>query len=190
MILESPRIPLTKRTLVEEEQLLDQLDIVRINLPDAFNDALNIIRHKEDILLQAEEYAQDIIEAAQQRATEITNELGIIRQSEREANHIRQQVKQECEQLQQETLAEVDQLRRAAHEEIAQLRQLAIAEADDIQNGADEYANAMLSSIKKQLGDMMKIVRNGRQQLEHISQPRQNPKKKKDGGSRSTSAKG
>lgn len=165
LILDSPRIPLTKRTLVDEEPLLDQLDLVRINLPSAFEEAVEIVRQKEEILLQAEEYAQDIIAAAQQRAAEIVDELGIVRQAELEASQIRRHVQQECEQIQQSTLAEIEQLRRRAHQEIEQLRRTALEECEDIQDGADEYADAVLSNIEQQLSDMLRIIRNGRQQL-------------------------
>ncbi len=67
IILDSPRLFLTKRTLIDEEQLLDQLDLVRINLPDAFEAAKEILRQKEVILLDAEEYAQEILTEAQGR---------------------------------------------------------------------------------------------------------------------------
>ncbi|WP_242032956.1 DivIVA domain-containing protein [Oscillatoria sp. FACHB-1406] len=165
IILYSPHIPLTKRTLIDEEQLLEQLDLVRVNLPSAFADAVEIVRQKEEILLQAEEYAQDIIAAAQQRAAEILDELGIVRQAELEAARVRHQVQQECEQIQQSTLAEIEQLRARTHQEIEQLRQTTLNECEDIQDGADEYADAVLSNIEQQLGEMLRIIHNGRQQL-------------------------
>jgi cell division septum initiation protein DivIVA len=151
--------------LVNEGPILDQLDAIRINLPQAFAEAVEVIREKESILLQAEEYAQDIIEAAQQRAAEILNEMGIIRQAELEASQIRASVQQECEQIQQSTLSEIEQMRRRAYQEIEQLRRMALDECEDIQEGADDYADAVLSNIEQQLGDMLRIIRNGRQQL-------------------------
>ncbi|MDY6783139.1 MAG: hypothetical protein SW833_11445 [Cyanobacteriota bacterium] len=174
MIIDSPHVPLTKRNLVDEEQLLDQLDLVRIHLPTAFEEAVEVVGQKEALLLQAEEYAQDIIAAAQQRAAEILNELGIVRQAELEAAQIRRQVQQECEQIQQSTLAEIEQLRRQAHQEIEQLRRTALEECEDIQEGADEYADAVLSNIEQQLGDMLRIIHNGRQQLRPEPQQRTN----------------
>ena len=71
IILDSPRIPFVGRTLIDEEQLLDQLDIVRLNLPVAFQEAEMIVRHKDDIFQEAELYAEEIIENAEQRASQI-----------------------------------------------------------------------------------------------------------------------
>ncbi|MGQ4645860.1 DivIVA domain-containing protein [Lyngbya aestuarii] len=165
MIFDSPHIPFTRRTLVDEEMLLAQLDLVRENLPDTFAVAQKIVRQREGILLQAEEYAQELVEAAEQRADQLLDELGIVQQAELEAYQIRQKVQQECEALQQQTLSEIERLRRQAQQEIEQVRLLALAECEDIQNGADEYADAVLRSIEQQLGDMLRVIRNGRQQL-------------------------
>jgi hypothetical protein len=107
MILDSPRIPLTRRTLVDEEQLLDQLDLIRLNLPSAFQESDIIVRHKDEILQEAEEYAQEIVTMAEQRAARILNEMGLIQQAKSEADQLRQQVQNECDTLQQQTLSEI-----------------------------------------------------------------------------------
>ena len=165
MIIDSPRIVLSPWRIVDEDEILDQLDLVRLNLPKAFAQALEVLRQKEEILMDAEDYAQDIIETAERRATEILNELGIIQQAEREASQIRQQVQRECEQLQRSTLSEVEQMRRTAQQELEELRRLTLAECDDIQYGADEYADAVLNRIENQLSQMLTIISNGRNQL-------------------------
>lgn len=170
MVLDSPRIPLSRRTLIDEEQLLDQLDLVRLNLPPAFQEATEVILHKEEVLLEAEQYAQEIIADAERRAAQILDEMGLIRQAEMEAQRIRQQVQQDCEEMQQQVLVEIEQMRRRAQQELVEMQQMAIAECQEIQRGADEYADNVLQDMEQQLAEMMRIVRNGRQQL-HINQP-------------------
>jgi len=170
IVLDSPRIPLSRRTLIDEEQLLDQLDLVRLNLPPAFQEATEIILHKEEVLLEAEQYAQEIIADAERRAAQILDEMGLIRQAEMESQRIRQQVQQDCEEMQQQVLAEIDQMRRRAQQELTDMQQLAISECEEIQRGADEYADSVLLDMEQQLVEMMRIVRNGRQQL-HINKP-------------------
>ncbi|MEB3336244.1 MAG: hypothetical protein VKJ46_02200 [Leptolyngbyaceae bacterium] len=166
MLLDSPRIPLSRRTLVDEEQLLDQLDLVRLSLPTAFQEAEEIARHKEEIFHQAEQYAQEIIAAAERRAAQILDELGIIRQAELEARQIRQQVQQECEAVQAKTMAEIERMQRQAQQELQEMRRKTLAECEQVQNGADEYADHALRDIEQQLTDMLRVIRNGRQQLQ------------------------
>lgn len=166
IILASPRIPLTRRTLIDEEMLLEQLDFIRLHLPAVFQEAQAVVEQKKDILLQGEQQAQEIIQAAEVKAAQIVNETTIVRQAELTAAEIRQQVEQDCIAAQQQVKAEIEQMQRQAQQELEQLRKAAIAEAEEIQNGADAYADGVLGSIEQQLGDMLRIVRNGRQQLQ------------------------
>ena len=165
IILDSPRIPFWGRTLIDEEQLLDQLDIIRLNLPVAFQEAEMIFRHKDDIFQEAELYAEEIIENAEQRASQILNEMGLVQQAKLEADQLRNQVQLDCEAIQQATIAEIEQIRYQAQQELEEMRARAIAECDEIQNGADDYADNVLDSIEQQLMGMLQVIRNGRQQL-------------------------
>jgi DNA anti-recombination protein RmuC len=165
MVLSSLRIPLTGRTLIDEEQLLDQLDFIRLSLPSVFQEAAAILEQKEEILLEAEEYGQQVVEAAQAKRAQILAESDIVRQAEQEAEQLRRQVQQECEAIMQETLAEIEHKRHACQQELEEMRQTAIAQAQEIEDGADGYADGVLGNIEQDLQDMLRIVTNGRQQL-------------------------
>ncbi|WP_198015005.1 DivIVA domain-containing protein [Mastigocladopsis repens] len=181
MILAGFNIPLTRRTLVDEDKLLDQLDYIRLSLPEAFQEVVAIIQQREEILLQAEEYGQQIVDAAQAKRSQILDESDIIAEAEQEASEVRRQVQQECEAMLQETLAEIDRKRRACQQEIEEIRRQAIAEAEAIEQGADDYADGVLENIEQNLQDMLRVIRNGRQQLQLDSSQEDNsqfPKKK------------
>ncbi|NJL83229.1 MAG: DivIVA domain-containing protein [Chloroflexaceae bacterium] len=165
IVLDSPRVPFTRLTLLDEDRLLNQLDFVRLNLPEAFEKALSIIQQQEQIISQAEAYAEKLVQTAQNRAAQMLDEMAIVRRAEQEAGQVRQQIQRECEVIQQKTLAEIEQLRRAARQELEQMRQQTLAECTEIQRGADEYADAVLARIEQQLREMMQIIYNGRQQL-------------------------
>lgn len=183
MILQRPRIPFTRRTIVDEEQLLDQLDLVRVNLPKAFSEALEILCQQDEILQRAENYAQEIIETAQRRAAQTIDEMDVVRQAELKASQIQQRVQQECEAMQKATLSEIEQMRHSAQEELEQMRQMALAESKEIQNGADDYADGVLTGIEQQLTDMLRVIRNGRQQLQNDAEVRRSPQRESPGAS-------
>lgn len=170
IILDSPRVPLSRRTMIDEEVLLDQLDVIRLSLPDAFEQAELIVRQKDDILVQAEQYAQEIIASAEQQAAQILNETGILRQAEYEAQQIRNQVNQECELAHSQVMTEIEQTRRQGLRELEESARHSREEAEEIQRGADEYADKVLRDMESNMGEMLRIVRNGRQQLK-INQP-------------------
>ena len=165
IISESFHIPLTRLNIIDEEKLLHQIDLVRYSLPEDFKKAQSILTRRQQILQEAEDYAQQTISAAQQRAAQLLDESTIIQQAEREANQIWKQLQQECEALQRKTTNEVAQMRGQALAELEQMRQQTLAECDALQKGADQYAEAMLNRLEQHLSEMLQIVRNGRQQL-------------------------
>ena len=166
LVLDSPRIPLSNRTLIDEDRLLEQLDAIRLALPMVLQEATGVVQEKDAIFREAEKYAQDIIASAEQRAGQILDETSLVRQAELEAAQTRQQLQQECEILRDELLAEMEQIKRQAQQEADDMRQMAIAECQEIQQGADDYADRVLSNMERQLLDMVSVVRNGRQQLQ------------------------
>jgi len=62
------------------------------------------------------------------------------------------EVQQDCQIPLEQNHVEIDQMRLQAEQEVAQLRQNAIAEALEIQQGADAYADAdnILKNIEQQ----------------------------------------
>ncbi len=173
IIYESFHIPVSRWTIIDEDKVLEQLEFTGTKIPEAIRQALRVLEQEQEILANAEAYAQRIIQQAQQEAAEILDESGIIQQAQHEANQIRQQVQSECEALQAQTMAEIEQQRQVANGEMQQLYQKSVAEAQQIQEGADEYADAVLTRLEQELGEMLGVVRNGRQQLYDHSAQRQ-----------------
>jgi hypothetical protein len=151
------RIPLTGRTLIDEDKLLEQLDFIRLSLPTVFQEALDILAQKNEILLEAEEYGQQVVDVAQAKRAQILAESDIVRQAQREADQLRRQVQDDCETMMQDTLAEIDRKRRACQQELEEMRQTAISQAEEIEDGADKYADNVLANIEQDIQEMLKM---------------------------------
>ena len=155
LVLDSVRVPLTELVVIDEGLLLERIQSIRKQIPQELAIAINILQRKQEILKQAQEYTRESIESANRQAERIIQKSALLRQAELEATRIRVETERECEQL-----------RRQTQEEIEQWREYAIAEYQEIQNGADEYAKNVLGNLEGQLGQMLGIIRNGYQQLE------------------------
>lgn len=165
-ILNSTRIPFMGKTLVDEDTLIKQLDLIRINIPDSLEQATQILQQRQQILTEAQNYAQKVVENAQRKAAQLLDDSRIVQQAESQANQIRRQVQQDCENLQRKTITEVEQIRQRIQQEVIKSRQEAILEAEAIQNEADMYADSVLSKLEKDLSDMLRVVTNGRKQVQ------------------------
>lgn len=165
-ILNSTRIPFMGKTLIDEDTLIKQLDSIRINIPDSLEQATQILQQRQQILAEAQNYAQKVVENAQRKAAQLLDDSRIVQEAENQANQIRRQVQQDCENLQRKTITEVEQIRQRIQQEVIKNRQEAIMEAEAIQNEADMYADSVLSKLEKDLGDMLRVVTNGRKQVQ------------------------
>jgi len=65
----------------------------------------------------------------------------------------------------QETVAEIERKRRAAQQELEDIRQDAIVQAQEIEDGADQYADGVLENIEQDMKQILQIINNGRQKL-------------------------
>ena len=164
-VLDSPRLPVMGRTMINEDDLLDQLDAVRLNLPGAFQQAQQLLEQRNEILTEAEQYAQEIVTTAEKQAAVILNETTILRQAEQQAQQLRLQVEQECAALRSQTMMEIEQLQVQTKQECDDLRKTSIAECHAIQTDADTYADQVLQRMETQFSEMLDVISNGRQQL-------------------------
>jgi vacuolar-type H+-ATPase subunit H len=144
VILTSPRVPLTGKTVVNEEGLLEQLDIIRASLPETFKAAQEILAYKHQIIQAAQQEARELMAEADRHAALVVNELGIIDRAEAESRQIRQQALAESKQ---------------------RMRQSVSQECQQIQTGADEYADRVLADLQTQLSGMLKTIHQGREHL-------------------------
>jgi cell division septum initiation protein DivIVA len=166
LILGSPRVPFSGRTMVDEDQLLDQLDAVRLNLPPAFRQAVDILQRRNAIISEAERYAEDLVAAAEQQAAQMLDELGIVRQAEQMAQQIKGQAQQECDTLRSQVITDIEQLQLQAQREWESMRQEALSEQAMIQQESDAYADRVLGQVEQQLSQMLRIIQNGRSHLQ------------------------
>jgi cell division septum initiation protein DivIVA len=165
LINDSVGIPLMRWRFVDEDLLLDQLALVQLNLPEAFEIARAITRHKDELLMEAEQYARDLIEDAERQAAQILNETTILRQAELEAQQIRTRLQQECDMAKEQTLNDIDAMRLQAKQELEDLHYRTVIECEEMQIGADSYAAGVLDDMEHRLAEMLRVVRNGRNQL-------------------------
>lgn len=166
----SLRIPFTRYTLVDEDQLLDQIELVQFNLPKAFDQAAQVVEQRDEIILDTKEYAQELILAAEQQAADILDEMTLVQQAKLEAQQIRLRVQQECEAAKADTLAEIDSIQTLAQRELEEMRRAAIQECEALQQEADDYADGVLREMEDRLTEMLRVIRNGRQQL-YVDEP-------------------
>jgi vacuolar-type H+-ATPase subunit H len=152
LLLEGTKIPLTDLVVVDSTQIIDRLESLKTNFPPALSTAIAILKQQQQIITEAENYARNLVNSAEQQASKIIQESSIIRQAEFKAAEIKLQAQKESQSLQAQT-----------RKEIEYWRELAMNECQDIQSSADNYADRVLDNLEHQLSEILKIIQQSRQ---------------------------
>jgi len=121
------RLPLSSRTIVDEQEFLDIIDQLRVTVPDEVKQARKVSHEKDRVIQQAEDEAVKIINAARDRATLMLQENELIHQAEEQAR----------------------QMIETAQREADDIRQGADAYAMEVLNGLETELTRLLATVKK-----------------------------------------
>ena len=97
------RIPLTTRTVIDENAFFDIIDQMRVSIPQEVARASELLQEKDRVLAAAGEEAERIVKEAQEKAARLLDEHEIVAGARGEAERIRA-----------ESLREVEEARKGA----------------------------------------------------------------------------
>ncbi len=88
LVNQSRRVPLTPNIVVNEEEILDVLDQIRVGMPEEIKEARMVLETRESRLREAQEQAEQIVAAAQERSERLTDDHEVTRRATAEADAI------------------------------------------------------------------------------------------------------
>ena len=151
-----PIIP-RKFTVVKTKEIEALIDRIYASLPLEVQEAKALLRRREELQIEAQQKAEKIINDAQAEADRKLSEADFIKALEREGIRIRTQVQQECEEI-----------KRKAMEEAENIRAQATDDAMKTKEGAELYAEQVLTNLEKNLTQQQQIVKNGQVYMEQL----------------------
>jgi vacuolar-type H+-ATPase subunit H len=93
------RVPLTARTLVDEQECLDILDQMRVALPGEVKYARRMVEERDTLLNQAREEAERIVRNAEAKAVRLVEEHIVVRDAQARALQIEDEAERSAEQI-------------------------------------------------------------------------------------------
>ena len=153
-----------KFKVINADQFLEVLDKARARLPEELREATDVLQQRDEIISESQRRAEQIISTARRQAETMLHESELLKAVQAEVERIRKQVVSEVEQMRREALAEAERIRLEAEEDAARTRE-----------GADVYADQVLSkldtdlnSIGRLLAESQGIVKNGQRVLTQV----------------------
>jgi cell division septum initiation protein DivIVA len=117
------KLPFTSRTLVDEQEVLDILDQIRMSIPEELKAARRLSQERDQVLADARAEADRIIREAEEHAAGRISEHSLVRSAESRASEIEDRAKDEAQQVRQEAEAYAYRVLERLHEQINQLGQ-------------------------------------------------------------------
>jgi F0F1-type ATP synthase membrane subunit b/b' len=150
-----------KFKLINADQFLDVLDKARARLPEELREAADVLQQRDEIINESQRRSEQIIGMARRQADNMVSESELLKAVQAEVERIRKQVVAEVEQMRKEALAEAERIRVESEEDAHRIRE-----------GADHYAESVLTRIENDLNNMGQlvqesqgIIRNGQRLL-------------------------
>lgn len=116
LVLNSPHIPMTRRVLVDEEDLFEILDYLREYLPKEIQEAQNIIENQAHILQEARDTAEQMVNKTKERTRQFLQEHELVQQAQKMAAETRKSVqtevkkqRYEADKYSEQVLADLEQ---------------------------------------------------------------------------------
>ncbi len=151
-----PVIP-RKFTIVKTKEIETLIDRIYASLPVEVQEARAFLRRREELQIEAQQKAEKIVNDAQLEADRKLSEADFIKALEREGIRIRTQVQQECEEIKRKALEDAENIRAQATEEAMKTKE-----------GAELYAEQVLTNLEKNLTQQQQIVKNGQVYMEKL----------------------
>lgn len=151
-----PIIP-RKFTIVKTKELETLIDRIYAVLPVEVQEARAFLRRREELQLEAQQKAEKIINDAQMEADRKLSEADFIKALEKEGIRIRTQVQEECEEIKRKAMEEAENIRLQATEDAMKTRE-----------GAELYAEQVLTNLERDLAQLQQVVKNGQVYMEKL----------------------
>lgn len=151
-----PIIP-RKFSIVKTQEIEALIDRIYGSLPVEVQEAKAFLRRRDELQLEAQQKAEKIINDAQMEADRKLSEADFIKALEREGIRIRTQVQQECEEIKRRAMEEAENIRAQATEDAMRTKE-----------GAELYAEQVLTNLEKNLTQQQQIVKNGQVYMEKL----------------------
>lgn len=151
-----PIIP-RKFTVVKTKEIEAIIDRIYASLPVEVQEARAFLRRRDELQMEAQQKAEKIIADAQMEADRKLSEADFIKALEREGIRIRTQVQEECEEIKRKAMEEAENIRMQAADEAMKTRE-----------GAELYAEQVLTNLEHDLTKLQQVVKNGQVYMEKL----------------------
>lgn len=99
------RVPLSAHVMIDPQECLEVVDQIRLTLPDELKLARRVVAERDQILSDAHERADRLLERAEEQAAQRADEHALVRTAQERAHALLEQAQRDAEETRQEANA-------------------------------------------------------------------------------------
>ena len=103
IIREAKEVPLLKKAMINQDELLDIVDEIKLKIPEDIKQAKWITEERTRILQEAKKEAEDVVKEAEKRIIQMVDEHEITRQAEEKSFQIIDDAKMQAREISEGT---------------------------------------------------------------------------------------
>lgn len=107
-IKNAKKLPLTDMVIVDPEEILNLIDLLRTSLPEALSQAQHLNQQREHIINEAKKEAEIFIESTLEKEEQLVKNTDIVKKAEQKADEILQDANTQAQYYIESTLDWVD----------------------------------------------------------------------------------
>jgi cell division septum initiation protein DivIVA len=117
------QLPFTSRRLVDEQEILDILDQIRMSIPEELKAARRVSQERDKVLAEAQAEAERLLRDAEMHAAGRLSEHTLVRSAEGRASEIEERAMRDAEEVREQAEAYAYRVLERLHEQINQVGQ-------------------------------------------------------------------
>lgn len=96
------KVPLTSRVMIDEPEVLEILDQIRVAVPEEIKSARRLTQERDRILEEAHHEADQIVQGADQQVAGLVSNHALVQAAEERADQIMDEARREADQVRQD----------------------------------------------------------------------------------------
>jgi hypothetical protein len=143
LLVKGWRVPLTSKSMIDEDEFLDIIDQMRIAIPEEIKLSKKIVQERDRVVAQAQEEVQRISAMAKEDAARMTNDHAVSKAAQLQAEQIEAEAKAAALSVRQGADAYVAQVLSELQSRLEQVAQQVATLQTQVYNGLNYMSEAV-----------------------------------------------
>lgn len=173
LVASASHFPLTKKAIIDEEDLLHLIEEFRNELPQELGHAEEIIHDRENIIRSAQHDADQIIKQAEKRAAQLVDENDVVTKARDKARIIETQAHQQAVSILENSRIQARQFQEGVNQYSHQVFDQLIANVENTANSINDIEIVLKQAMQVLQQSKMALTRQAYANSSVQAQPQQ-----------------